>query len=225
MEPPLFEEESFEIPHGKVFKIEKIIDFNFRLQHYPEDKKKIILEAREKAQYMYELNSMQDWTTQVEDKTNNIVLEYRSNEYDLILGRSRCTIPFKPKDVMNTCLLVDRLPETYPNVEEFKFLEKIGVNTFKIYQKIKKIVIVSARDFVIYQQVNKNSDGSYYLVKYSDPDDATAHIAGVVRAHMVIGGLIIKPHPQYTQQSLVTSITHLDLKGNLPKMIQKQANY
>ena len=49
LEPPQFDEETFELPDGKVPKIEKIIDFNFRLQNYPEDKKKIVLEAREKA--------------------------------------------------------------------------------------------------------------------------------------------------------------------------------
>ena len=102
---------------------------------------------------------------------------------------------------------------------------KVADQTFLVYQKTKKVAVVSPRDFILLAHYNMTANGTIYvLVVNAQRDDLQPETKGIVRGSVPIGGWKIEPVEGNPNQSRLTYLAELDLKGNIPGFVLKQAN-
>lgn len=82
------------------------------------------------------------------------------------------------------------------NNDSGKMFAKVADQTFIVYQKTKKVAVVSARDFILIAHYNMMPDGSIYVIVLdANRDDLEPETKGVVRASVPIGGWKFEPVP------------------------------
>ena len=111
------------------------------------------------------------------------------------------------------------------NVEDMHFIEKVGVGAYHVYNKVKKVLIVESRDFVMDFFTNWEANGSIYIIISSNPDlyEAYPKKKGVTRAESPVGGWIITPDASDPNKCWVKLIVELDFKGPMPDIAIKTA--
>jgi START domain len=109
------------------------------------------------------------------------------------------------------------------NYDEGRMIERIADQIFLVTQKTKKVSIVAARDFVmtIYSYISAN--GTIYGIAFeNDIPNLVPEVKGVIRARAPIGGWRLEPIEG--GKTRVSYLVELDLKGNIPGFVIKQAN-
>lgn len=76
-------------------------------------------------------------------------------------------------------------------------MERLADQTFLIYHKTKKVVIVEPRDFVLVLHFNMTQDGVIYaLVMESGKGDLVPPSKGITRGILTLGGWKLVPLPE-----------------------------
>jgi hypothetical protein len=102
---------------------------------------------------------------------------------------------------------------------------KVADQTFIVYQRTKKIAVVSSREFILLAHFNMTPDGSIYvLVQDANRDDLCPETKSIVRGSVPIGGWKFEPVPGNPRQTMATYGVELDLKGSIPGFVIKSAN-
>jgi len=71
--------------------------------------------------------------------------------------------------------------------DEGKVIDRIADQTYFVYQKSKKISIVSARDFVLIMHCNVKPDGTIYVLAFdSGRNDLYPETKGVIRGSVPV---------------------------------------
>lgn len=96
------------------------------------------------------------WINQVTDPKNDVTIDYIISPRGHNCFRAYGHMPYPVDYVFKT--ICGKYRETYDiNIEENKVLSKECANTYTIYQKSKKMFVVSSRDFVLLNHVEKVS--------------------------------------------------------------------
>lgn len=111
------------------------------------------------------------------------------------------------------------------NIQETSFIKKVAVNTYVGYQKSKKIVIVSERDFVIVQHFVRHKNGDMQIVVFADSEYENlvpADKSRAVRGSVYVGGWYFEKMSE--EQTRATLILEIDIQGRVPQWVIKQSN-
>ena len=104
------------------------------------------------------------------------------------------------------------------NNDESKMLTKIGANAYHAYKKTKKKAVVSARDFVVNQIMNYETDGTVILCGSSTNCRANfPPVSGVVRGETPISGHLMEPINGDRSKTYMTIVNEIDQKGHIPE--------
>lgn len=96
-----------------------------------------------------------DWKVLLEDKKDGLIVWQRTSEEGLKAMKAQAIIDWSPQDVFRV-IGDSAYRKDYDAVyDEGRILQKIADQTFIMYQKTKKIAVVSARDFVFMLHMNR----------------------------------------------------------------------
>ncbi len=107
-----------------------------------------------------ELKGMQDWTNQA--NADGVKIDYRSSVRGFNTLRASAVLPFNIMDIFVTLMDAKSRPLYDVNIDESShMISRIAANTNAIYQKSKKIFVVSSRDFVLVSHLHRVSITSF----------------------------------------------------------------
>lgn len=115
-------------------------------------------------------------------------------------------------------MAADMVPKYDDMTKEVKVLEKLNANTEVRLASCKGIMFTSPRDFCVVTTYREEADGRVIIATRS-VDHPAGHRSGYVRAHMLISGYIVTPHPSDPNKCELKVVAHIDLGGNLPIMV------
>eukprot|EP01038_Epipyxis_sp_PR26KG_P004414 gene4414-6241_t len=134
-----------------------------------------------------------------------------------ICVRGDSMIPFPMMKIIDLLTDPDKTFDLDPMKKESEKLLRFSSNTSVDYLKFKPVWPTAGRDFCNVSHWRQFLDGRILLLSFSDNfDDIKPIEDGVVRAHLHIGGYLMKPTPQGT---FVTYIVQTDLKGTIPSTV------
>ncbi len=111
-----------------------------------------------------------------------------------------------------------------PVYDSTTILERIADQTFLLYYRTKKVVVVGPRDFVLMIHFNYHTDGALYaLVMESGLNHLVPESKGIVRGLLPMGGWRIEPMKNDPSRCKADYIAEIDLKGNIPSILMKVA--
>ena len=103
-----------------------------------------------------ELKGLQDWTNQA--NTDGVKIDYRSSTRGFNTLRASAVLPFNIMDIFVTLMDAKSRPLYDVNIDDTSHtISRIAANTTAIYQKSKKIFVVSSRDFVLVSHLHRVS--------------------------------------------------------------------
>lgn len=138
--------------------------------------------------------------------------------------RARGTIDYSPKEVYRCCMYIPFRQLWDVNNDFLLLKKKIGVNAYITHVKTKKKFVIAARDFVVNYLINEDTDGTVTLASTSDDCDFTIQeTQGVVRAYTALSGMVLKPHPDDPNKTIMCTCVEIDLKGAIPEFAMKGA--
>lgn len=111
-----------------------------------------------------------------------------------------------------------------PTYDDGYFIERIADQTFLMYHKTKKVMVVGPRDFVMILHFNKTPEGVIYVnVLDAGRNDLVPESKGVIRGNIPIGGWRLEPVKGNPNHTRCQYIVELDLKGSIPGFVMKMA--
>ncbi len=138
--------ESLECPVN-IQEITEVKDWQVYLSTCNAEQIRLVNLSHEKMKEWFEVNSATNWKRGT-DK-NGITVDGRKSVRGFSMMRCATVMPFDPMDIFLT-LCDGSLRQSYdPNIEKTCNIQKICSNTYACYQKAKKILVISPRDFVI----------------------------------------------------------------------------
>lgn len=115
-------------------------------------------------------------------------------------------------------MAADMVPKYDDMTKEVKVLEKLNATTEVRLASCKGIMFTSPRDFCVVTTYREEADGRFIIATRS-VDHPAGKRSGYTRAHMLISGYIVTPHPSDPNKCELKVIAHIDLGGNLPIMV------
>eukprot|EP00347_Sterkiella_histriomuscorum_P015068 403358431 len=169
--------------------------------------------------------TLAEWKSLVEDKKEGLNIWQRTNSNGLKCMKAVAVIERSPEQIIKV-IGDSKYRNDYDPVYDYStFLEKVADQTFIVYQKTKKVAVVSSRDFVFCLHINKMPDGTIYALVFSiDRDDMKPPEKGTVRGWLQLGGWKLQPMPDNPNKTLTTYQTEIDMKGSIPGFVMTQAN-
>lgn len=170
-----------------------------------------------------ELKGLQDWTNQA--NTDGVKIDYRSSTRGFNTLRASAVLPFNIMDIFVTLMDAKSRPLYDVNIDDTSHtISRIAANTTAIYQKSKKIFVVSSRDFVLVSHLHRHANGDISIIAFSD--ESIQHLVpenkNAVRGCVHLAGWHLEILSKASTRC--TLIIELDLKGNLPQFAIKGAN-
>lgn len=142
----------------EIVDIEVIEDWEtrFRRANYSQEQIRIVKLGQQKMREWLELKGLQDWTQQA--NTDGVKIEYRTSARGFNTLKAQAVLPFNIMDIFVTLMDAKSRPLYDVNIDEASHtISRIAANTTAIYQKSKKIFVVSSRDFVLVSHLHRVS--------------------------------------------------------------------
>eukprot|EP00350_Pseudokeronopsis_sp_OXSARD2_P002030 CAMPEP_0170554910 /NCGR_PEP_ID=MMETSP0211-20121228/12787_1 /TAXON_ID=311385 /ORGANISM="Pseudokeronopsis sp., Strain OXSARD2" /LENGTH=204 /DNA_ID=CAMNT_0010864349 /DNA_START=1642 /DNA_END=2256 /DNA_ORIENTATION=+ len=165
----------------------------------------------------------EDWTDLVNDRKMGVIIQSRTSPSGGNSIKATGTLDYPAEDIFKV-IGNSAYRQIYDkNYDQGHYVMKIGKQAMLIYQKTKKISVVSARDFLLVMIYNKFANGSIKIVVAStDKNELFPEVKGAVRGFVEIGGWMLEPLEE--GQTKVTYMTEVDLKGSIPSFVTNTAN-
>lgn len=149
----------------------------------------------------------------------------RTSEEGLNSVKAQGIVNRSPHDMFKLCGNDSYRTLYDANYDCGKMFGKIADQTFYVYQRTKKIAVVSPREFVLVVHFNLTREGAIYIiVTNANRDDLQPETKGIVRGSVPIGGWKFEPVEGNPNQSRCTYLAEVDLKGSIPGFVLKSAN-
>ena len=128
-----------------------------------------------------------DWKITTDDKKEGIQIWLRTTPSGDNAMKAQAIVNRSPMQVFKV-IGNDSYRKTYDETYGEGFLiEKIADQTYFVYQRSKKIAIVSARDFILILHINMTQEGVIYVIAFnSDRNDLVSETKGVIRASVPV---------------------------------------
>lgn len=128
-----------------------------------------------------------DWKITTDDKKEGIQIWLRTTPSGDNAMKAQAIVNRSPMQVFKV-IGNDSYRKTYDETYGEGFLiEKIADQTYFVYQRSKKIAIVSARDFILILHFNMTPEGVIYVIAFnSDRNDLVSETKGVIRASVPV---------------------------------------
>ena len=128
-----------------------------------------------------------DWKITTDDKKEGIQIWLRTTPSGDNAMKAQAIVNRSPMQVFKV-IGNDSYRKTYDETYGEVFLiEKIADQTYFVYQRSKKIAIVSARDFILILHFNMTPEGVIYVIAFnSDRNDLVSETKGVIRASVPV---------------------------------------
>ena len=104
-------------------------------------------------------------------------------------------------------------------MEEVKFVKKLGVNLMVGYTKLKRVLIVSARDVYLHVFMHIDSSGRIFMIGFDEDTESYPDEDGCVRMSMPIAGYVFTPTSEQTCD--ITMIVECDPRGTIPEKVKE----
>lgn len=207
-----------------IFFIEKVIDWNKRIAHYPQAKKNIYLRAfkeRERVmQILAEDSKEHAWEASVSNKKYGMECEVKFLN-DLPWMRAWVQLDCDVLTGLRFCGNMDNRLKYERNLSVGKIIDTLGVNLGLCYQRTYRIVTVAPRDVYVYVFSDVLPDGRIILILFTDPDDEKPEEPGCVRMD-AYGGMLFIPDKNEPNKCQLQLLQTLDIKGVVPRYIVMQ---
>jgi hypothetical protein len=130
-----------------------------------------------------------DWKVVINDKKADLVVSQRTTAEGLNSIKARGMINWSTQQIFRV-IGDDKYRKQYdPIYDSSTFLERIADQTFLVYHKTKKVMVVGPRDFVLLLHFNMSSSGVIYaIVTESGLNDLVPEQKGIVRGSLPLGG-------------------------------------
>lgn len=128
-----------------------------------------------------------DWKITTDDKKEGIQIWLRTTPSGDNAMKAQAIVSKSPMQVFKV-IGNDSYRKTYDETYAEGFLiEKIADQTYFVYQRSRKIAIVSARDFILILHFNMTPEGVIYVIAFnSDRNDLVSETKGVIRASVPV---------------------------------------
>ena len=128
-----------------------------------------------------------DWKITTDDKKEGIQIWLRTTPSGDNAMKAQAIVSRSPMQVFKV-IGNDSYRKTYDETYAEGFLiEKIADQTYFVYQRSRKIAIVSARDFILILHFNMTPEGVIYVIAFnSDRNDLVSETKGVIRASVPV---------------------------------------
>lgn len=138
-------------------------------------------------------------------------------------ARGDARIPYSRAVILATIIDSTERPKYDARGLEGRRVEQIDDNTSIVYLNFKGFPFVSGRDFVLLSRATVDRDGTVWVATGSTVHAATPPRDGIVRAHIFIGGWVLRPVAPgadgIEKECDVTYAMRSDLCGTLPLSI------
>mmetsp|Transcript_16630 Transcript_16630/g.29925 ORF Transcript_16630/g.29925 Transcript_16630/m.29925 type:complete len:272 (+) Transcript_16630:45-860(+) len=173
--------------------------------------------ARDK--FMTQLNSDEGLELKV-SKSNVQVWTKETN--DGFVLKSVWKVPYSAEIYMDYLKDITQKINWDTNLEEAKLICNISSDISICYQRYKRVIPVSPRDFIIASRLEQ-LPGTLFDISCSVDSPAYPPDNVVVRARLLFGGYYLETIPQDEDKNVtkVVSISETDFGGNLPKNMVK----
>ncbi|CDW89743.1 start domain containing protein [Stylonychia lemnae] len=209
----------------KIVEIKSIMDWDSRLHLYKPENIKYLRMAQAKFKEYEDQIPSAEWKILTEDKKEGLKIWQRTSESGLKCMKAQAIIERKASDIIKVIGDTKYRNDYDPVYDHSNFLEKVAHQTFIVYQKTKKVAVVSSRDFIFVLHLNKMPDGTIYALVFSiDRDDLHPPEKNSVRGWLQLGGWKLQPMAEDPSKTLCTYQTEIDMKGSIPGFVMTQAN-
>lgn len=179
--------ENFDMPEGLHIKtVEKIPDVEKRIAEYEPWRKDIIRKAQEKRKQFNTYLASSDWKEIDSNPAENhaIYLMDTTNGRQAVKGVIEMNA--KPMDIF-LMITHPKARKTYDAIYDDGGMKmKIGVNTYLLYNKMKKVSVVASRDFCLVLHTVHEDSGLMQAVSFSIEHEAIPEMKGNVRAELFV---------------------------------------
>lgn len=135
-----------------------------------------------------------DWKISVEDKKDGLTIWVRTTPEGLNAVKAQGIINNTPDHIFFTITNGDQKKIFDSTFDEAKNLEKIADQTYFQWQKVKKVMVVAARDFALIVHFNKMPNGTIYILAFdAGKPDLVPETKGITRASVAVS-ILIYPH-------------------------------
>ncbi|CAJ0962233.1 unnamed protein product, partial [Mesorhabditis belari] len=133
----------------------------------------------------------------------------------ILLGNVDCVL-------LDTWTQTDDMKQWNSSIEHSCFVAQLTDHVDIIHTCNNDILIANGRDYVNVRIYRKIGDGYIIAARSVDLPEEKPY-KGKVRAWVHLAAARLRPHPQDKNKTISEVLTHVDLKGNIPKMIVNQA--
>jgi hypothetical protein len=134
-------------------------DSRFRLAGYSAEQQRLVRLSQDKMAEWMAMRGAADWTEQ-ENAKDGLMCWYRTSARGLNTFKCARVLPAPVLDVFRTLLDGAYRQDYDENVVETEFLKKFCENIFCLYQRSKKVIVVSPREFLL---INYNHKVSRFI--------------------------------------------------------------
>ncbi len=118
----------------------------------------------------------------------------------------------------------DRASELDEQLKEARVISEVTSNLHLVQLLYKPVWPTAARDFCMLSASGYLAEDVWVSAAMSVEDGRVPAEKGYVRGHLEFGGYVIRSVPNMTEQSLVTYIGSVDLKGNIPAFVTNKVS-
>ncbi|GMR58588.1 hypothetical protein PMAYCL1PPCAC_28783 [Pristionchus mayeri] len=117
---------------------------------------------------------------------------------------------------------IDSVPNWDPNIDFASKIVSLTNYSDVVTYGNSDVLIVSGREVVAARIYRPLPNGGYRMAFRSVAVDEKPETKDKVRAHLYLGAVQLRPHPENPNRTLYDVVTLFDLKGMLPKLIINQ---
>jgi hypothetical protein len=137
------------------------------------------------------IRSKENWSLLVDDQQEKVFMESKKSVRGFTILRASGVIDYPVLDVWRCFEYLPFKNQWDLNLQEFKYLSKVGVNAFIACKTIKGKGTLQPRDFLVNMLTNIEADGSIVLVSSSlSCDYKYPEQPGVTRGDTPISGCV-----------------------------------
>ena len=203
-----------------MFSIDTVDDWDKRIEDYPEDVKQFYKKMVPKIAELKGMNSTdnQGWSTLVNDKKLDVHIFSKKSEAGFMTMKAYGHINHNVLDIWRCIQYNPWRPEWDANCAEIFWIEKMGVAAYTMYNRSKKVMVVSGRDFIMDVLTFQEPDGTILLIISSNEEQTLSYPQkkGVVRANAPIGGWVLIPDKDDPNKTHCSLSVEIDMVGYFP---------
>ena len=169
--------------------------------------------------------ALNDWTELYTDIEEGVYCWVRDTEQGLKSTKMQMTIEGKVNDLLKVLANDPKYRSKYDSSYfSSYYLQKVSDFTWINYTRVKKVSLVSGRDWILIVHYKVTDDGIVYITCFSDDrEDLVPLQKDLVRAGMPIAAWKIQQLPGTPERIKCNYLIEMDFKGSVPNFILTQA--